>query len=115
MTPEPYFLRQLIKDLQRLDKHKLAGYFDFLAHSGRKSIFMYGPYFRLHSSKYMKIRTIPKLISERTEMFRFFSCRFRIEKYKENWDKIYEVIFHGTSYLLSINSLINSEYCESLI
>jgi hypothetical protein len=88
LTPEPYFLRQLIKDLQRLDKHKLAGYFDFLAHSGRKSIFMYGPYFPLHSSKYMKIRTIPKLISERTEMFRFFSCRFRIEKYKENCARI---------------------------
>lgn len=49
---------------------------------------MYGPYFPLHSSKYMKIRTIPKLISERTDMFRFFSCRFRIEKYKENCARI---------------------------
>lgn len=45
---------------------------------------MYGPYFPLHCSKYMKIRTLPKLISERTEMFRYFSCKFRVEKYKEN-------------------------------
>lgn len=63
-------------------------YLDVHAHSGRKSIFMYGPYFPLHCSKYMKIRTIPKLISERTEMFRFFSCKFKIEKYKENCARI---------------------------
>jgi len=49
---------------------------------------MYGPYYPLHSSKYMKIRAIPKLASERTEMFRFFSCKFRIEKYKENCARI---------------------------
>ena len=36
----------------------------------------------------MKIRTIPKLVSERTEMFRFFSCKFRVEKYKENCARI---------------------------
>ena len=63
-------------------------YLDVHAHSGRKSIFMYGPYFPLHSSKYMKIRAIPKLASERTEMFRFFSCKFKIEKYKENCARI---------------------------
>lgn len=45
---------------------------------------MYGPHFPLHSSKYLKIRAIPKLVSERTEMFRFFSCKFKFEKYKEN-------------------------------
>jgi len=63
-------------------------YLDIHAHSGRKSIFMYGPYFPLHSSKYMKIRAIPKLVSERTEMFRFFSCKFKVEKYKENCARI---------------------------
>ena len=84
LTPEPFFLRQLVKDLQKNDKHRVLAYLDVHAHSGRKSIFMYGPYFPLHCSKYMKIRTLPKLISERTEMFRYFSCKFRVEKYKEN-------------------------------
>jgi hypothetical protein len=34
----------------------------------------------------LKIRLIPKLLSERSEMFRFYSCRFRIERdaYKDN-------------------------------
>ena len=36
----------------------------------------------------MKIRTLPKLISERTEMFRYFSCKFKCEKYKENCARI---------------------------
>ena len=49
---------------------------------------MYGPYFPLHCSKYLKIRAIPKLISERTDMFRFFSCKFKVEKYKENCARI---------------------------
>jgi len=66
LLPEPYYLRQLVKDLLKNDKHKVLAYLDVHAHSGRKSIFMYGPYFPLHCSKYMKIRTLPKLISERT-------------------------------------------------
>jgi hypothetical protein len=62
--------------------------FDLHSHSGRKSIFMYGPYYPLHLRKYMKIRVLPKLASERTEMFRYFSCKFRIEKYKESCARI---------------------------
>jgi hypothetical protein len=73
-----------VKELQKTNKDRVHAYLDVHAHSGRKSIFMYGPHFPLHSSKYMKIRTIPKLISERTEMFRFFSCKFKHDKYKEN-------------------------------
>lgn len=88
LTPEPFHLRALVKELQKNDKHKVLAYLDVHAHSGRKSIFMYGPYFPLHSSKYMKIRTLPKLISERTEMFRYFSCKFKCEKYKENCARI---------------------------
>jgi len=45
---------------------------------------MYGPYYPLHSDKYLKIRLIPQLLGDRTEMFRYYSCRFRVEKYKES-------------------------------
>ena len=37
---------------------------------------MYGPHYMLHEENYMKIRMIPKLISERTDMFRYYSCKF---------------------------------------
>jgi len=44
-------------------------YFDVHSHSTKKGIFMYGPHFMLHEENYVKIRMIPKLISERTDMF----------------------------------------------
>jgi hypothetical protein len=66
-----------LRDIQKNDKNKILAYLDIHATSSRKSIFIYGPYFPLHNSLYMKVRTIPKLISERTEMFRFFSSGFK--------------------------------------
>lgn len=81
-------MRNLVREIQKNDKHRIQFYLDVHAHSGRKAIFMYGPHFPLHCTKYMKIRTLPKLVSERTDMFRFFSCKFRIEKYKENCARI---------------------------
>jgi hypothetical protein len=69
-------------ELGRFDK--ILAFIDIHAHSNRKSLFMYGPHYPLHSGNYMKIRVIPKLMSERTPMFRFYSCKFRSEEYKQN-------------------------------
>jgi hypothetical protein len=57
-------------------------------HSRKKNVFIYGPYYPLHSSNYLKMRIIPKLISEETNKFRYFSCKFRIEKSKEKAARI---------------------------
>jgi cytosolic carboxypeptidase protein 2/3 len=43
---------------------------------------MFGPQVPMHSDKYLKMRVIPKLISDETEMFRFHSCKFQNEKSK---------------------------------
>lgn len=43
---------------------------------------MYGPSFPLHNERYFKCRVLPKLLDEKTQMFRFYSCKFRIEKSK---------------------------------
>jgi hypothetical protein len=51
-------------------------------------VFIYGPYYPLHSEKHFKMRIIPKLISEETSKFRYFSCKFRIEKSKEKAARI---------------------------
>jgi len=93
LEPEPYQIRQHFKNIQKdafqLGKcDKILAFIDIHAHSNRKSIFMYGPHYPLHSSNYMKIRVIPKLMSERTVMFRFYSCKFRTESYKENWARL---------------------------
>jgi cytosolic carboxypeptidase protein 2/3 len=36
----------------------------------------------LHSDKYLKMRVLPKLLGEETEMFRYHSCSFQNEKSK---------------------------------
>lgn len=36
----------------------------------------------MHNERYLKMRVLPQLLSERTDMFRFYSCKFRIQKSK---------------------------------
>ena len=72
LHPEIYYLKNLISN----NKNILA-YIDFHAHSKKKGVFIYGPYFPLHSEYHCKIRVIPKLLSENTEFFRYYSCKFR--------------------------------------
>ena len=70
----------LIRDSK--EPEPISAFIDIHGHSRKKSVFIYGPYFPLHSEKYLKMRVLPKLLSERTEMFRFYSCKFRIQKSK---------------------------------
>ena len=59
-----------------------AGVFMFLdlhGHSKKKGSFMYGPYFPLHTRTYLDIRLLPKLLSEKTTIFRYYLCRFKSE------------------------------------
>ncbi|CDW76600.1 UNKNOWN [Stylonychia lemnae] len=64
------------------EQEPISAFIDIHGHSRKKSIFIYGPYFPLHNERYLKMRVLPKLLSERTEMFRFYSCKFRIQKSK---------------------------------
>jgi hypothetical protein len=57
-------------------------------HSRKKNVFVYGPYYPLHHERYLKMRILPKLLSEETNKFRFFSCKFRIERSKEKAARI---------------------------
>ena len=69
---------------------------------------MYGPHYPLHNERYFKSKVLPKLLDERTQMFRFYSCKFRIEKNKVRTSRVVlfrefgimncftlEVSFHG--------------------
>ena len=70
-----------------LDSEVFA-FIDMHGHSRKKNVFIYGPYYPLHSDKYLRMRIIPKLLSEETSKFRYFSCKFRIEKSKEKAARI---------------------------
>ena len=82
LMPEIAALKELINTIVFKEKGKIMTFLDVHQHAGRKSIFMYAPYYPLHSKKYLKIRILPKLLAERSEMFRYYSCKFRMEKYK---------------------------------
>ena len=43
---------------------------------------MYGPHYPLHNERYLKSKVLPKILDDKTQMFRFYSCKFRIEKSK---------------------------------
>ena len=55
---------------------------DMHGHSKKKNIFIYGPYYQIHHENYLKMRVIPKLLSDFTPMFRYFSCKFRVSQSK---------------------------------
>lgn len=67
---------------EKLKSEKISFYFDFHAHSNKKGVFMYGPHYPLHSENYLAIKVLPKLLGEKSEMFRYYSCKFDNE-----WNK----------------------------
>jgi cytosolic carboxypeptidase protein 2/3 len=70
------------------EEDKVFAFIDMHGHSRKKNVFVYGPYYPLHNDKYLRMRVLPKLISEETSKFRFFSCKFRIERSKEKAARI---------------------------
>jgi cytosolic carboxypeptidase protein 2/3 len=73
-------IKSIVAEITRNAKEQepITAFMDINGHSRKKSIFIYGPHFPLHNEKYLKMRVLPKLLSERTEMFRFYSCKFCI-------------------------------------
>lgn len=65
------------------DQDPILAFLDFHGHSKKKNVFMYGPYYPLHSEKYSDVRVLAKLLSNRTDMFRYYSCKFRNERSKQ--------------------------------
>lgn len=81
--PEISALKKMVEELQHKTPGKVFSFIDLHGHFSKKGSFIYGPYFPIHNSMYYKSKIIPRLISERTDMFRFYSCKFRISKSKK--------------------------------
>ena len=62
----------------------ILGYFVLHGHSKKKCVFLYGPYYPLHSAQYINVRVFAELLAENTKMFRYEACSFREEKDKMN-------------------------------
>jgi hypothetical protein len=58
-------------------------FLDFHGHSQKKNMVVYGPSYMISQPQYLKSKILPKLISLRSEMFRYYSCIFKISEYKK--------------------------------
>lgn len=84
LHPEVSQLKALVSQIisKATEGEPLRAYIDIHGHSRKKSVFMYGPEYPLQSTKYLKCRVIPKLLDEKSDMFRFHSCKFNVERSK---------------------------------
>lgn len=71
-----------VKKLIKEERNQILSFIDMHGHSRKKNVFMYGPEFPIHDNRYLQMRVIPKLMSEQSEMFRYYSCKFRLQRSK---------------------------------
>ncbi len=81
LHPEICAVKEMIARLQA-DGREVLGYIDLHAHSKKKCVFVYGPYYPLHSARYMQVRVLAKLLAGITQMFRYNACKFRQDEDK---------------------------------
>jgi hypothetical protein len=60
------------------ESKNLFAFLDFHGHSVKKNVFTYGPEFPIFSNDFLKCRLLPKLLSQKTQMFRYWSSIFRV-------------------------------------
>ena len=82
VQPTVFAIKALVADLVHKKNAKIFTYLDFHGHSLRKNVFVYGGEFPVYDPRYDRIRILPKIMSHKTDMFRFFSCIFRIHSSK---------------------------------
>ena len=81
--PEVYHFKKLVAENKCLFGEKLLMFLDFHGHSTKKNTFMYGPEFPIVDRFYYEARLFPKLLGNATPMFRYYSCLFKINSFKE--------------------------------
>jgi cytosolic carboxypeptidase protein 2/3 len=81
--PEITALKDLVQSLTSTDQKKIFLFIDIHGHFSKKGSFIYGPSFPMHNSMYIKTKLIPRLMGERTEMFRYYSSKFNVSKNKK--------------------------------
>ncbi|CAD8189790.1 unnamed protein product [Paramecium pentaurelia] len=84
LYPTVYAMKQMISDLYQLYGDQIIAFIDIHGHSAKKNAFLYGPEFQLWNCNYYKSRLFAKILSLKTQIFRYYSCLFRINKCKIN-------------------------------
>lgn len=91
-------------------------FLDFHGHSQRKNAFMFGPEYPLSDLRSLKCKVLPRLLSLKTEMFRYYSCSFKIAEDKANTGRAFMLSNMKIPYTYTVESSNGFYYnAESLI
>lgn len=78
--PEIYHMRTLMDRLTQ--NRQVYMFLDFHGHSDKKNTFVYGPVYNIAEPEYYKSKVLPKMMSLKTPIFRFYSCVWRLAESK---------------------------------
>lgn len=81
--PEALIIKNIVEKLIE-NGMKIYLFIDIHGHFCKKGSFMYGPSYPLHDLNYFQTKIIPKLLGERTPIFRYHSSRFIVERSKKS-------------------------------
>lgn len=83
LFPEVYCMKKLVTECKKRFGQQFWMFLDIHGHSVKKNVFMYGPEYNIMDSYYYESRILPRMLSKRTPMFRYYSCVFKIEEAKK--------------------------------
>lgn len=75
-------IKKLIQKVRNASNHPPFIFLDLHGHSVKKNLFIYGPEYPIYSPNYLKCRVLAKLMSEATEIFRYWSGLWRVQPNK---------------------------------
>lgn len=78
LFPSVVALKELVAETKRNAGDNLILFIDMHGHSVKKNVFMYGPDYPVYDLKYFRCRLLPKILADKSDMFRFYSCIFKI-------------------------------------
>lgn len=84
-------------------------FLDLHGHSVKKNVFLYGPEYDIWETNYYKTRIFPKIISNRTPMFRYYSCLFRVAEFKKTTARA--VVLRNVPHCYTIEASTGFYYC----
>ena len=80
ISPEVVKLKNIILKYEG----RIEMFLDIHGHSKKKNMFMFGPDYNITQPEYYKCRVFPKLLSNITNIFRYYSCSYTISNDKRS-------------------------------
>ncbi len=80
--PEIIGMRDFTKKLKQKYGKNFLFFIDLHGHSTRKNSFFFGPEYSVFDEEYPKCRMLAKIYANITDIFRYYSCKFRLSSFK---------------------------------